>query len=284
MTTRALTGTARRVRGPSAVGGDWRRLLHLTRTLAFTDFKLRFFGSVLGYVWQLMRPLLLFGVLYAVFTKVLRFGAGVEFYPAILLTNIVLFTFYAEVTGASVTSVVDRENLLRKIQFPRLVIPLSVVLTGYLNLVLNLLAVSVFMVIQGVSLHWSQFEFPLLLLLLGLFGAGTAMLLSAAYVRFRDVRPIWEVVLQALYFATPIMYTFETIAQRTHFRHVVFASPLAVILQQMRHAVIDPRAPDALQATGGWGWMMLPVGIFVGVIALGLWYFNHEAPRVAEEL
>jgi ABC-2 type transport system permease protein len=274
----------RPIRGPSAFGGDWRRILHLTRMLAFTDFKLKFFGSVLGYFWQLMRPLLLFGVLYAVFTKVLKFGVGVKFYPAILLTNIVLFTFFGEVTGAAVSSVVDREGLVRKIQFPRLVIPLSVVLSGYLNLMVNLAAIFVFMVIQGVSPHWSQLEIPILLALLGVFAAGAAMILSAMYVRFRDVRPIWEVVLQALYFATPIIYTYETIANRTHFRRIVYCNPLAVLFQQVRHAVFDPSAPDALKAAGGWGWMAIPIGITVFVVIVGVWYFDRAAPYVAEEL
>jgi ABC-2 type transport system permease protein len=274
----------RPIRGPSAFGGDWRRLMNLTRTLAFTDFKLKFFGSVLGYFWQLMRPLLLFGVLYTVFTKVLKFGVGVKFYPAILLTNIVLFTFFAEVTGQAVTSVVDREGLVRKIQFPRLAIPLSVVLSGYLNLVLNLVAICVFMAIQGVGLHWSQLELPLLLLALGAFAAGGAMILSAMYVRFRDVKPIWEVVLQAVYFATPILYTFEAVSDRTTFRHIVFSNPLAVLFEQVRHAVFDPNAPDALQAAGGWGWLAIPIAIFVATIAFGVWYFDRAAPRVAEEL
>ena len=274
----------RPIRGPSAFGGDWRRVVNLTRTLAFTDFKLKFFGSVLGYFWQLMRPLLLFGVLYAVFTKVLRFGAGVQFYPVILLTNIVLFTFFSEVTGAAVSSVVDREGLVRKIQFPRLVIPLSVVLSGYLNLLLNLAAICVFMAIQGVGLHWSLFEVPLLLLVLGAFAAGLAMILSAMFVRFRDVKPIWDVALQALYFATPIIYTYESVADRTTFRHVVFANPLAVLLEQVRHAVFDPSAPDAVQAAGGWAWMAIPIGVSVAVVVFGVWYFDRAAPHVAEEL
>jgi ABC-2 type transport system permease protein len=280
-----LSGSlGRPIRGPSAFGGDWRRVLNLTRTLAFTDFKLKFFGSVLGYFWQLIRPLLLFGVLYAVFTKVLKFGVGVKFYPAILLTNIVLFTFFAEVTGAAVSSVVDREALVRKIQFPRLVIPLSVVLSGYLNLLLNLAAVCVFMAIQGVGLHWSWIELPFLLLGLGAFATGAAMILSALYVRYRDVRPIWEVSMQALYFATPIIYTYEAIADRTNFRHVVYCNPIAVVLQQVRHAVFDPSAPSAVQAAGGWWWLAIPLVIAVGTIVVGLWYFDRAAPHIAEEL
>jgi ABC-2 type transport system permease protein len=181
----------RPIRGPSALGSDLPRLLHLSVTLAVMEFKLRFFGSVLGYLWQLMRPLLLFGVLYVVFTEFVRLGEGVRFYPAILLMGIVLFTFFSDATSRSVTAVADRESLVRKIEFPRLVVPLAVLLIAYFNLVLNLLAVLVFVLATGVSPRVEWLALPLLLLPLGLFAGGLAMLLSALYVRFRDVQPIW---------------------------------------------------------------------------------------------
>ena len=145
--TTAGAALGRPIKGPSALGGDARRLLHLSVTLAVMEFKLRFFGSVLGYLWQLMRPLLLFGVLYAVFTQFVKLGAGIQFYPAILLTGIVLFTFFSDATARSVTAVLDRENLVRKIEFPRLVVPIAVILLAYFNLVLNLLAVLVFVLL-----------------------------------------------------------------------------------------------------------------------------------------
>src|SRR5215213_11818917 len=128
------------IRGPSALGGSTGRFLTLTWTLAVTEFRLKFFGSVLGYFWQLMKPLLLFGVLYVVFTEFVRLGGGVPHYPAVLLMGIVIHQFYAEATSGSVGSVLARENLVRKIHFPRLVIPLAVVLTNYLNFVLKFLA------------------------------------------------------------------------------------------------------------------------------------------------
>src|SRR4051794_36255925 len=166
---------------------------------------------MLGYLWQLMRPLLLFGVLYFVFTQAIKVGANAKFFPAVLLTNIVLFTFFAEATSGAVTSVVDRENLVRKIHFPRLVVPAAIVLTALFNLCLNLLAVAVFIVASGVELRLSWIELPLLVLLLAILASGIAMLLSALYVRLRDMRPIWEVVLQVLFYGTPIIYVLETI-------------------------------------------------------------------------
>src|SRR5439155_21935647 len=140
--------------------------------------RFRFFGSVLGYVWQLMRPLLLFGVLYVFFTNVAlvnkQHGPGQEHYGTQLLGSIVLFTFFAEATGGAVRSVVDRENLVRKIQFPRMVIPLSVVLLATFNLALNLLVVLGFALVEGVRPMLSWLELPLIVAILALFAAGVA--------------------------------------------------------------------------------------------------------------
>jgi ABC-2 type transport system permease protein len=273
----------RQVRGPSALGSDKRRFVHLTATLALTDFKLRFFGSVLGYLWQLMRPLMLFGVLYVVFTEFVRLGSGVEHYPVVLLTSIVLFTFFVEATGGAVTSVVDRENLVRKIEFPRLVIPLTVIVNAYLNLILNSLAVFIFMLASGVEVRWSWLELPLLVGALGMFATGIALLLSALYVRFRDVQPIWEVVSQIMFYGSPVLYPIESVPQES-LRHAIMANPLAAILEQVRHAVIDPGAPSAAEAIGGAERLLIPAAVVATVLAVGLWVFKREAPVIAEEL
>jgi ABC-2 type transport system permease protein len=271
------------IRGPSALDGDLRRFVHLTRTLAVSDFKLRFFGSVLGYFWQLMRPLLLFGVLYVVFTQAIKLGTSVRFYPAVLLTSIVLFTFFSEATSGAVSSVIDRENLVRKIQFPRLVIPTTVVLTAAFNLVLNFVVVLVFIFATGVHVTKTWLELPVLVGILGLFAMGMAMLLSALFVRFRDVRPIWDVTLQILFYASPVIYAIETVDSATA-RHLIMLNPLGAIFQQVRHAVIDQNAPTAAAAAGGWQWLLIPAAIVIGSALLGFWVFNREAPRIAEEL
>jgi ABC-2 type transport system permease protein len=273
----------RPIRGPSALDGDFRRFLHLTRTLAVSDFRLRFFGSVLGYFWQLMRPLLLFGVLYLVFTQAIKLGEHVTFFPVVLLTSIVLYTFFAEATSGAVTAVVDREQLVRKIQFPRLVIPTTVVLTATFNLALNFLVVFIFSIASGVKPHVSWLQVPFLLLLLAMLSIGVATLLSALYVRFRDVRPIWDVMLQVLLYGSPVIYAIETIKSEKA-REIIMLNPLAAIMQQMRHALIDPTAPTAAAAAGGAVRLLIPGAILVGVVALGFWYFNREAPRIAEEL
>jgi ABC-2 type transport system permease protein len=279
-----MTAPMRRpISGPRAVGDDPRRALYLSAALAITDFKLRFFGSILGYFWQLVRPLMLFGVLYFVFTEFVRLGEGVPFYPVVLLSNIVLYTFFAE-GSAALTSLVDRESLVRKVQFPLIAIPLAAVLLAAFNLVLNGLAVLIFALASGVRPHWSWLEFPLLLGCLAMLVLGLAMLLSALFVRFRDVKPIWEVVLQVFFYATPIIYAIETIQISRTLQELIMLNPLAAIIQQFRHAIIDPGAPSAAAAAGGTARLLIPAGIVLVLFVLGVWAFNREARRAAEEL
>ena len=274
----------RTMTGPSALGGDMRRFVHLAHTLAVTEFKLRFYGSALGYFWQLMRPLMLFGVLYLIFTEFVRIGSGVALYPVVLLSNIVLFTFFTDGTSSAVTSVVDREGLVRKIQFPRMAIPASVVLTASFNLGLNLLVVLIFALVNGVTPRWSWLEVIPLLAILAVLTVGMAMLLSALYVRFRDMRPIWEISAQILFYATPVIYTVDSLGKSEQVQHLLMLNPLACILEQMRHAVIDPDAPSAAAAAGGAVRLLIPAAI-VGLVGwVGFWYFNREAPRIAEDL
>jgi ABC-2 type transport system permease protein len=274
--------TAARYRGPNALGEDLRRFANLTLTLAATDFKLRFFGSALGYLWTLMRPLMLFGVLYFVFTEVVRFGAGVENYAVYLLTSIVVFTFFSETTSRGVTSLVERENLLRKIRFPRLVIPLSVALNALFNLGMNLIVVFVFVFASGIEPRADWLQLLLLVAVMIVFSTGVTMLLSALYVRYRDMDPIWEVSLQLLFYGSPILYTVGQMPQDVQELEVL--NPIAVVLTQMRHAVIDPEAPTAATVFGGELRLLAPLAIVAAVFALGAWVFAREAPRIAENL
>lgn len=275
----------KQITGPSALAGDPRRFFLLTRTLAVTEFKLRFFGSILGYFWQLMRPLMLFGVLYVVFTQFVKVSTQ-KYYPVSLLLGIVLYTFFAEATSGAVSCVVDRENLVRKIHFPRLAIPLSVVLTATFNLALNLVVVLIFGLVQGVGLHWTTLEVVPLLALVIVFAAGLATLLSALFVRYRDLRPIWEVVLQVMFYGSMIIVPFETVASRfpTAAKILLAANPLATVVQQARHGLVNSTVPGAGTAMGGNVFLVVPLFIAVGFLALGLWVFNREAPRVAEDL
>src|ERR1700743_2736341 len=181
-------------KGPSALGGGPRRFFDLLWLMSVTEFKRVYFGTVLGYLWSLIRPLMLFGVLLFVFTKVFRVGSEhVEHYAVMLLMGIVLFTFFQEATSNSVTSVVAQEGIVRKTQFPRLVIPLATVLTATFNLLLNLIVVLAFLLAFGVPPPGSWLLFPFALSVLFVFTAAIGMALSALYVRFRDVAIIWAV-------------------------------------------------------------------------------------------
>lgn len=281
----ALPSTARRVRGPTALGSDPRRFWTLTLALAATDFKLRFFGTALGYLWQLMRPLALFGVLYLLFAVVLALDDA-PFYAEAMLLALVLYTFLSDASKAAVDSIVQRENLVRKIDFPRLAVPMSVVLNALFNLVLNLLPVFAFLLLDGGSVTWSWLQLPILIVLLGVFAAGLAMLLSALYVRYRDVNPIWDVVLVMIFYGSPIFYTIDLVeTEAPGAGKYLMLNPLAVIIQQARHAVLGEGHPGAIASSGGGGtWLVVPALIGLAVVVGGWLVFQRRAPRIAEEL
>jgi ABC-2 type transport system permease protein len=283
-----MSATAARTHGPSAFGGSTKRFVELTTTMARTEFKLRYFGSVLGYLWSLMRPLLFFGVLYFFFTKVVRLGKGVPHYGVYLLMAIVLWTYLSEATGNAVNCLVVREGVLRKVRFPRMVVPMSVSLTAAFNLTMNTIAVIIFALLNGVTptVRWLE----MLPIVLGfiVLSTGLAMLLSALYVRFRDVAPIWEVALQVWFYTSPIMFPVSALASRfsTSIAHIAMLNPVAVLLSQAGHAFIggDPKHFPAALTFGGAGFVAAGLTVIPGIFALGWWYFARHAPRIAEEL
>ena len=245
---------------------------------------------MLGYVWTLMRPLLLFSVLWVFFTKVGHVNDGTKpgekYYGAQLLGSIVLFTFFIEGTTNAVRSVVDRENLVRKIHFPRLVIPLSVVLLAMFNLALNLIVVAIFAVSAGVRPMLSWLELPLIVGALIVFAAGMAMLLSALFVHFRDIQPIWEVFAQILFYASPVIISIQTVIAKVSpsLLHIYMLNPLAVIFQQFRHAMITNATPSAGQVLGSWSALFGALAIVVAIFVVGFLVFNRAAARIAENL
>jgi ABC-2 type transport system permease protein len=283
--TRPSPAPLRPVQGPSALGGGSRRFFDLLWLMAVTEFKRVYFGTVLGYLWSLIRPLTMFGVLLFVFTQVFKVGNNeVEHYAVMLLLGIVLYTFFQEATTNAVTSVVAQEGVVRKTQFPRLVIPISTVLTGLFNLGLNLVIVLVFLFAFGVDPTWTWLLFPLAVAVLFVLTAAVGMALSVLYVRFRDVAIIWTVVGQALLYATPILYPVTFKGDAT-FEHLMMINPLAVIFEQVRVWILaEPQAPTAVEAAGGWLGLLPAAAIFAGICCYAVWIFNREAPRIAEDL
>jgi ABC-2 type transport system permease protein len=267
----------RDVPGPTALGGGWRRSRDLLYLMAVTEFKRTYFGTVLGYLWSLCRPLMLFGVMLVVFTHLLRFST-VPHYPVLLLMNIVLFGFFSEATGLAVPSIVSSEGIVRKTQFPRLIIPLSVVLTAVFNLGLNLVVVFAFILGFGISPMWTWLLLPVVVLLLMVFATGVGMILSSLYPRYRDVAIIWTVVSTALFYATPVLYPLQKLTGTI--QKVVALNPLTPILELARRWMISPAAP----ISGGPLRILVAAVLYVAVVVAGAWIFHREAPRIAEAL
>ncbi len=267
---------------PAPGQSDWRHFIYVTRALTATEFKLRYFGSVLGYLWTLLRPLMLFGVLYVVFTHVVRFGDAVPHYPVVLLAAIVVFNFFSEATSGGLNSLVARENLLRKVSFPRAAVPISVSMTAAANLALGTVVVFVFAVIDGVDPSFGWIGFIACLLGVIVLATALSVLLSVLFVRFRDMQPIWEVVLQLMFWGTPIIYTIESVPE--DFQEVIMMNPLAVLIQQGRHWLVPSSTDGAADAIGGAVLLLIPLAIFLAVAALSVWSFRRAEGRLAEDL
>src|SRR5579862_7283499 len=224
----------------------------LVSELVRTDFKLRYQGSVLGYAWSLLRPLLIFVILYVVFVKFLKLGTGVPHYPVYLLLGIVIWNFFNEMTVQSLGSIVGRGDLIRKISIPRWIIVLSSSISALINLFLNLVVVTLFLLINHVDLLRTTMWLPLILLEVYVFALGISLFLAAAFVKYRDVGYIWEVVLQAGFYLTPILYPLARITNLS-LQKVLMLSPMAQTIQDARYAVITHQTRTVYQVfNGGW--------------------------------
>lgn len=251
--------------------------------LVRTDFKLRYQGSALGYAWSLLKPLLLFVILYTVFVYFLKMDKGVPHFPVYLLLGIVLWNFFTETTVQSLGSVVGRGELIRKVKIPRWMIPVSTGISALINLSLSLVIVAIFMALNGVL---PQMTTPLVLLnisILYLFALGCSLFLSAAYVKFRDLSYIWEVALQAGFYATPIIYSLSLVPNAT-IQKLLLLNPIAMIIQDARHNIIDHSVPTTWMMFSNHLWLLLPYSVIVAAIVFGVWYFKKESKSFAENI
>jgi ABC-2 type transport system permease protein len=273
----------REVAGPSALGGGRRRAFELLIEIAVNDFKKTYFGTALGYLWSVARPLLTFAVLLAVFTHVFHFAHTVHNYPAFLLFNVVLFAFFQEATMIAVSSIVGHEAVVRKTQFPRLVIPLAVVCTTLFNLGLNLVVTFVFIIVLGVSPVWTWLLLPLILLPMFVFTTAVSMIVSALYPRFRDVGIIWNVLALALFYGTPVLYPIYVVSH--NLRDLIALNPLTPVFDVAQRWITEPTTAWPWQAVmGGPIRLAISVLIYAAVCVSAVWIFRREAPRIAEEL
>jgi ABC-type polysaccharide/polyol phosphate transport system ATPase subunit/ABC-type polysaccharide/polyol phosphate export permease len=272
----------RPVEGPVTVGDDRGRFLRVTMMLAKTEFKLRYHGSIAGYAWSLLTPLVMFGILYVVFTKVVRFGGTVENYPAVLLLGVMLYRFFTEATAGSVACLVQREALVSKTRVPRLAVPLAVVASATVSLALNLVVVVGYMLVYGIEPRLSWLALPLVIALLLVLVSAVSVLLSALYVRTRDVAPIWAVATTALFYLSPVIFPIEVAP--ANIRDGLMFNPLAPILELARIAMVDPNAPGPIEAANSWLGVVGPGVVFLAICVIARHVFVRESSRLAEDI
>jgi ABC-2 type transport system permease protein len=246
-----------------------------------TDFKLRYQASLLGYLWTLLRPLALFSILYIVFAKFFNLGASVPYFPVYLLFGIVIWGFFVEATAQGLSSLVTRADLLRKISFPRYVVVLSVGASVLISFALNMMVIVFFMILLRVPVRLDILWLPLLFLELVALSISLAFFLSALYVRFRDLNYIWEVGMQAAFYAVPIIYPLTKVPDR--YARLLVLNPIAQILQDARYVMVTD-ATETISQLYSTPWVrVIPVGITIVLMVTSVIYFRRQSASFAEE-
>lgn len=257
----------------------------LLKELVITEFKLRYQGSVLGYLWSLLRPLFLFIILYFVFVYFLRIGGDIPHWPVALLMGIVLWNFFTEVTNNGLTSIVERGDVIRKINFPKYVILLASSISAFINLLLNLVVIAVFMLINQVELSWSALLSPLYIAEVFVFALGLSFILSTVFVKLRDMNYIWEIVMQAMFYASAIIYPIALVIDKSPIiAKLLLLNPVAQAVQDVRHTLISPVNPTLYGMTGNFWVALVPIALVIVVIIFGAWLFKKRSPHFAEEV
>jgi ABC-2 type transport system permease protein len=254
-------------------------LLELVRT----DFKLRYQGSALGYLWSLLKPLLLFVILYIVFVEFLRLGRDVPHFPVYLLLGIVLWNFFAEMTVQSLGSIVGRGDLIRKIRIPRWMIVVSSSISATINLLLSLVVVFLFAAIDGVDFHFSILWLPLDIVMLYILALGFSFFLAAAYVKFRDLSYIWEIVLQGGFYASAIIYPLSMVPSE-FIQKILLLNPITEIIQAARYNMVTHETVTLSSLFHGSWWYLVPFALIIIIFVGGVWYFKTQADSFAENI
>lgn len=253
-----------------------------------TDFKLRYQGSFLGIAWSVLKPLMLFCVMYVVFVKFLKFTDGTPTFPLVLLLGISLWNFFAEATNMGLTAIVGRGDILRKIHFPNYIIVVSATVGALISLAINMCVVLVFCIFNQVHFTWIVLWLPLNFIEFYALALGTALLLAALNVYFRDMQHIWEVLMQVFFYATPIIYPLSLVTEKTNnpiFAKIMLLSPPAQIIQDIRHNLIAPdTTPTVWKEISNWGIRLIPVALTFFILWLGIHIFRKYSQKFAEVL
>lgn len=257
----------------------------LLKQLVKTDFRLRYQNSILGYMWTLLKPLFMFLILYVVFVKILKTGGDVPHFGVYLLLGIVIWNYFVEVTAGNVAAIVGKGDIMRKVNFPRYVIVLAGSFAALINLFFNFIVVAVFMVLSKTQVSHYVILLPLLVIELFVFSLAVSFLLSALYVKFRDIGFIWEVGMQGAFFATPIMYAFSLVTARsTSLGKILISNPIAQLMQDARYMLISTKTQTTLSVFhSAWGWL-IPIAIVLITTVLAIVYFKKQAPYFAENV
>ncbi len=257
----------------------------LLRELVITDFKLRYQGSMLGYLWALLKPLFLFGILYIFFVKILKVGAEIENWGVALLLGIVMWTFFQEVVGQGLKSIVSSGGIIRKINFPKYIIVVSTSLSAIINLCINLVVVLVFALVSGVEFGWGMLLIPVFILEIYIFALGMAFLLGAINVKFRDIGYIWDVLSQALFYGSAIMFPINRVLQMSHdVALLLLINPIAQAIQDARYFGITTGVDTTTTLTSNMYIILAPFAISVLTLIIGALYFRKRSPYFAEEI
>ena len=263
--------------------GSLAHQLRILRVIAASEFKLKYSDSALGYVWSVIKPLALFSVLYVVFGRFFKLGVGFEDYPIYLLIGIVLWTFFVDASTLAMTSVVARGSLLRKLTFPRLVIPISLTLTAGLTFCVNLIPLAGFLAWNKIAPRLEWFLVVPLALELVVFTLGVSIILATLFVRFRDVGQVWELGTQLAFYASPIILPVGYLPP--WFQPIVFLNPFVQIMQDMRAVIIpDVRDITAADSLAGFGGRLTPIAIAAATLLFSLYLFKRESPWFAERV
>lgn len=253
----------------------------ILREMVGADFKVRYQSSILGYIWSVLRPLLLFVILYVVFTYIFKVGKGVPHYPVYLLLGIVMWNFFTESTIIGMSAVVGKGDLIRKIAIPRYLTVLSSSASALINLGINLLVVLIFAIVNGVEFTWYSLLLPLILVELFVFSTSLAFFLSAVYVKFRDIMYIWEVGLQAAFYATPILYPLTAVPEQ--YRQYLLLNPMAQIIQDARHVFVTQDSITVWHIAPLW-FGLIPIVLVVAFVFLSRSFFKKQARLFAENI
>lgn len=253
----------------------------LLYALVVSDFKIRYQGSVLGYLWSLVNPLALFAVLYIVFTVIFKVGNEIPHYAVYLLLGVMLWNFFVEATNNGLSSLVDRGDMIRKVYTPKYAIVLAAVFSAGVNLIINLAVVIVFALINGVSFSPARLLLlPLSIIQIVLLALGASFLLSSLYVKFRDVKYIWGLLLQIGFYASAVLYPLSLVPKSLQF--IILINPVAQILQDARFAMIYPGTETAVKVMGKYA--IIPYLLVLVLVLFSAWYFRKGNKFIAEEL